>query len=134
MYAVIRSGGKQQKVKPGDIIEVEVMKAAGDSVSFQPLLVVDDYGNTIVGKDAEKATVTGKLLGEQKGDKVHIFKYKNKTGYSRRAGHRQTFTLVEISDIAPPKQRASSKTASKDEPAKDDGAANDEASEEKAGA
>jgi large subunit ribosomal protein L21 len=127
MYAVIRSGGKQQKVKPGDIIEIEVMRADGDNVTFQPLLVVDDDGNTIVGKDAEKATVTAKLLGEQKGDKVHIFKYKNKTGYSRRAGHRQTFTLVEISDIALPKQRASSKAkdgsaTSKDAPngSKDD--------------
>ena len=118
MYAVIRSGGKQQKVKPGDIIEIEVLKTDGDNVTFQPVLVVDDDGNTIVGKDVEKATVTGKLLGEQKGDKVHIFKYKNKTGYSRRAGHRQTFTLVEISDISLPKQRASaSKSASKDEDA-----------------
>ena len=116
MYAVIRSGGKQQKVKPGDIIEIEVLKTDGDSVTFQPLLVVDDDGNTIVGKDVEKATVTGKLLGEQKGDKVHIFKYKNKTGYSRRAGHRQTFTLVEISDIKLPTQRKpASKAAAKDE-------------------
>jgi len=120
MYAVIRSGGKQQKVKPGDIIEIEVVKADGDTVTFQPLLVVDDDGTTHVGKDAEKATVTAKLLGEQKGDKVHIFKYKNKTGYSRRAGHRQTFTLVEISDIAVPKQRASSGSSAKDEAAADD--------------
>ena len=120
MYAVIRSGGKQQKVKPGDIIEIEVLKADGDNVTFQPLLVVDDDGNTIVGKDAEKATVTAKLLGEQKGDKVHIFKYKNKTGYSRRAGHRQTFTLVEISDISLPKQRASSSKKDDDAAAKDD--------------
>jgi large subunit ribosomal protein L21 len=119
MYAVIRTGGKQQKVKPGDIIEIEVLKADGDSVTFQPLLVVDDEGTTHVGKEAEKATVTAKLLGEQKGDKVHIFKYKNKTGYSRRAGHRQTFTLVEISDIAMPAQRksSSSKGSAKDSPA-----------------
>jgi large subunit ribosomal protein L21 len=122
MYAVIRSGGKQQKVKPGDIIEIEVIKADGDSVTFRPILVVDDDGTTHVGKDAEKATVTGKLLGEQKGDKVHIFKYKNKSGYSRRAGHRQMFTLVEISDIALPTQRkSSSKAAAKDDaPAKDE--------------
>jgi large subunit ribosomal protein L21 len=115
MYAVIRSGGKQHKVKPGDIIEIEVIRADGDSVTFQPLLVVDDDGTTHVGKDAEKATVTAKLLGEQKGEKVHIFKYKNKSGYSRRAGHRQTFTLVEISDIALPTQRKSSSKAAKDD-------------------
>src|SRR3712207_2936443 len=102
MYAVIRSGGQQQKVKPGDIIEIEVIKADGDTVTFQPLLVVDDDGATHVGKEAERATVTAKLLGEQKGEKVHIFKYKNKTGYSRRAGHRQTLTVVEISDISLP--------------------------------
>lgn len=116
MYAVIRSGGKQQKVKPGDIIEIEVIKADGDTVTFQPLLVVDDDGATHVGKEAERATVTAKLLGEQKGEKVHIFKYKNKTGYSRRAGHRQTLTVVEISDISLPTQRktAAAKTA-KDE-------------------
>ena len=125
MYAVIRSGGKQQKVKPGDIIEIEVIKADGDSVTFQPILVVDDDGATHVGKDAEKATVTAKLLGEQKGEKVHIFKYKNKSGYSRRAGHRQTFTLVEISDIALPTQRkSSSKTAAA---AKDDAPAEEKA-------
>jgi large subunit ribosomal protein L21 len=100
MYAVIRAGGKQQKVKAGDIIEVELMHADGKTVTFQPLLVVDDDGTTHAGKDIGKATVTAKLLGEQKGEKVHIFKYKNKSGYSRRAGHRQTMTLVEITDVS----------------------------------
>jgi large subunit ribosomal protein L21 len=113
MYAVIRSGGKQQKVKPGDIIEIEIVKADGDTVTFQPLLIVDDDGATIVGKEAGRATVTAKLLGEQKGEKVHIFKYKNKTGYSRRAGHRQTMTLVEIADITLPVGRSSSSSSSK---------------------
>ena len=116
MYAVIRSGGKQHKVKPGDIIEVEVIKADGDTVTFQPLLVVDDDGATHVGKEAERATVTAKLLGEQKGEKVHVFKYKNKSGYSRRAGHRQMLTLVEIGDIKLPTQRkATAKTTVKDD-------------------
>jgi large subunit ribosomal protein L21 len=116
MYAVIRSGGKQHKVKPGDIIEVEVIKADGDTVTFQPLLVVDDDGATHVGKEAERATVTAKLLGEQKGEKVHVFKYKNKSGYSRRAGHRQMLTLVEIGDIKLPTQRkAASETTAKDD-------------------
>lgn len=99
MYAVIRAGGKQQKVKPGDIIEIELVRADGDTVTFHPLLVVEDDGTTHAGKEAERATVTAKLLGEQKGEKVHIFKYKNKSGYARRAGHRQTMTLVEISDV-----------------------------------
>ena len=99
MYAVIKAGGKQQKVKPGDIIEVEYMQADGDTVTFQPVLVVDDDGNTHYGKEAQQAVVTAKLLGEQKGDKVHVFKYKNKSGYARRQGHRQLMTLLEISDV-----------------------------------
>ncbi len=99
MYAVIRTGGKQHKVKPGDVIEAEYLEPDGDLVSFQPLLVVDDEGKTHVGKEAERAVVTAKILGEQKGDKVHVFKYKNKSGYSRRQGHRQLLTLLEIAEV-----------------------------------
>jgi large subunit ribosomal protein L21 len=100
MYAVIKTGGKQHKVKAGDVIEVEYLHGAEDSVAFKPLLVVDDDGKTHVGKDLDKAVVTAKAAGEQKGDKVRIFKYKNKTGYARRQGHRQLMTLLEISDVS----------------------------------
>jgi len=100
MYAVIKAGGKQQKVKPGDVIEVEYMHGLGEMVTFQPLLVVDDEGKTHYGKDAEKAVVTAKPLGEQRGEKVRVFKYKNKTGYARAQGHRQTLTLLEISEVS----------------------------------
>ena len=100
MYAVIKAGGKQLKVKPGDVIEVEYMHGLGEMVTFQPLLVVDDEGKTHYGKDAEKAVVTAKPLGEQKGEKVRVFKYKNKTGYARAQGHRQTLTLLEISEVS----------------------------------
>jgi large subunit ribosomal protein L21 len=99
MYAVIKAGGKQQKVKPGDVIEVEFVHGAGQTVTFHPLLVVDDDGKTHYGKEAEKAVVTAKLVGEQKGDKVKVFKYKNKTGYARRQGHRQLMTLLEIAEV-----------------------------------
>ncbi len=119
MYAVIKAGGKQHKVKAGDVIEVELMHAEGDTVTFQPLLVVDDDGKTHYGKDAQHAVVTAKLLGEQKGDKVHVFKYKNKSGYARRQGHRQLMTLIEIADVklgSAPKRATASKAA-KDEPA-----------------
>ena len=115
MYAVIRTGGKQQKVKPGDIVEVEYLHADGDTVTFQPLLVVDDDGKTHVGKEIERAVVTAKLLGEQKGDKVSVFKYKNKSGYSRRQGHRQLMTLLEISDVKLPAKRAAAKKEDKPE-------------------
>ncbi len=100
MYAVIKAGGKQQKVKPGDIIEVEYLHGADETVTFQPVLVVDDDGKTHYGKEAERAVVNAKLLGEQKGDKVNVFKYKNKSGYSRRQGHRQLMTLLEISEVS----------------------------------
>ena len=118
MYAVIKAGGKQQRVKPGDVIEVEYMHGLGETVTFQPLLVVDDDGKTHYGKDAEKAVVTAKPLGEQKGEKVRVFKYKNKTGYARAQGHRQTFTLLEISEVslsgtAKPSAKPSVKPAAK---------------------
>lgn len=119
MYAVIKAGGKQQKVKPGDIIEVEYMHSAAEAVIFHPLLVVDDEGNAHYGKEAERSVVTAKPVAEQKGDKVHVFKYKNKTGYARRQGHRQLMTLLEISDVslagAAPKKTAAKKTAAEPE-------------------
>ena len=116
MYAVIRTGGKQQKVKPGDIVEVEYLHADGDTVTFQPLLVVDDDGVTHVGKEIERAVVTAKMLGEQKGDKVNVFKYKSKSGYARKQGHRQLMTLLEISEVKLPAKRAPAKKAEKAEP------------------
>jgi large subunit ribosomal protein L21 len=119
VYAVIKAGGKQHKVKAGDVIEVELMHADGDTVTFQPMLVVDDDGKTHYGKEAQQAVVTAKLLGEHKGDKIHVFKYKNKSGYARRQGHRQLMTLVEISDVklgSAPK-RAAAKRPTKDAPA-----------------
>jgi large subunit ribosomal protein L21 len=114
MYAVIKTGGKQHKVKPGDVIEVEYLHGEQETLTFHPLLVVDDDGTTHFGKDAERAVVTAKLLGEQKGDKVRVFKYKNKTGYTRKTGHRQLMTLVEIAEVSlggAPKKATAKKTA-----------------------
>ena len=110
MYAVIKTGGKQHKVKAGDVIEVEHVPAPGETVTFHPLLVVDDDGKAHFGKDAEKAVVTARPVGEQKGDKVKVFKYRPKTGYAKRQGHRQLVTLLQIEDVtlgakkAPPKK------------------------------
>lgn len=100
MYAVIKTGGKQHRVQPGDVLEVEYLRGAEETLTFRPLLVVDDEGRTHVGKELERAVVTATPLGERKGDKVRIFKYKNKTGYARRAGHRQLLTLVRIEDVS----------------------------------
>ena len=113
MYAVIKAGGKQYKVAVGDVIEVEHLVASDETVTFHPLLVVDDEGRTHAGSQAAKAAVTAKPLGEKKGDKVKIFKYRPKTGYAKRGGHRQLLTLLEIQDVS---LGAESKRASKTTP------------------
>ena len=100
MYAVIKTGGKQQKVKAGDVIEVEKLVHEGETLTFAPILVVEDDGTTHVGSEAAKAKVTAKPLGEKKGDKIKIFKYRPKTGYAKRGGHRQILTLLEIEDVS----------------------------------
>jgi large subunit ribosomal protein L21 len=113
MYAIIRVGGKQAKVSPGDLIDVERIKD-GDTVSYVPLLVVDDSGTTITDRSAlAKIAVNAKVVGESRGPKIDIFKYKNKTGYRRRQGHRQTYTTIEITgiDMPKPKAKAASKKA-----------------------
>jgi large subunit ribosomal protein L21 len=117
MYAVIKTGGKQQKVQAGDVIEVEKIVHDGEMLTFQPILVVDDDGKTHVGQEAAKATVTATPLGEQKGDKVKVFKYRPKTGYSKKTGHRQMYTLLEIGDV---KLGAAKRTAAKQAAATDD--------------
>ena len=121
MYAVIKTGGKQHKVRAGDVIEVEKIVHEGETVTFQPLLVVDDDGGTHVGAEAAKATVTAKPLGEKKGEKVRIFKYRPKSGYATRAGHRQLLTLLEIESVtlgaAKKKAPATKDAAPEQEPA-----------------
>ena len=132
MYAVIKTGGKQHKVQTGDVIEVEKIVHEGETISFQPLLVVDDDGNTHVGAEAAKATVTAKPLGEKKGEKVKIFKYRPKSGYAQRGGHRQLITLLEIEDVklGTAKKAAPKKTAKAEkDPEPEAATAKDEAAE-----
>ena len=118
MYAVIKVGGKQQRVKAGDVIEVELMHGQQDEeVTFTPILVVDDDGKAHVGKELGKATVSAKLVGEHKGDKVKVFKYRQKTGYRKTQGHRQMYTLVEIGDVVLGGRRPASKKAEEARPA-----------------
>jgi large subunit ribosomal protein L21 len=100
MYAVIKTGGKQHKVQAGDVIEVARIVHEGETITFQPLLVVDDDGATHAGPGASKAVVTATPLGEKKGDKVRIFKYRPKSGYARRQGHRQVLTMLEITGVS----------------------------------
>ena len=101
MYAIIRAGGKQHKVAKGDVIEVERIKdTSSETLEFVPLLVVDDKGKTRSGRsDLSAARVTATVLGEAKGPKIEVVKYRNKTGYRRNTGHRQKYTTIQISDI-----------------------------------
>jgi large subunit ribosomal protein L21 len=99
MYAIIRAGGKQSKVSEGDVIDIERLKQTGD-ITFTPLLIVKDDGTVISdAKKLEKAKVTAEVVGEHRGDKIEVFKYKNKTGYRRSAGHRQTYTTIKVKKI-----------------------------------
>ncbi|HIE21283.1 MAG TPA: 50S ribosomal protein L21 [Acidimicrobiia bacterium] len=87
MYAIIRAGGKQAKVKSGDVIDIERIKNDADELTFAPLLVVDDEGVAVSDREVlAKATVTAKVLGETMGPKIDIFKYKSKSWYRRRQG------------------------------------------------
>lgn len=116
MYAIIRAGGKQAKVQSGDVIDIERVKTGDEELTFAPLLVVDDSGAAVSDRDVlNKASVTAKVVGEAAGPKIDIFKYKNKTGYRRRQGHRQKYTRIEITGINLP--GAKKKAAKKAEPA-----------------
>lgn len=121
MYAIIRAGGKQAKVQAGDVIDIERVKSDDKELTFAPLLVVDDKGNAVSDRNTlDKATVTAKVLGGTTGPKIDIFKYKNKTGYRRRQGHRQKYTRIEIIGInlgGAPAKKSVKKAAKKAEPA-----------------
>jgi large subunit ribosomal protein L21 len=101
VYAVIRTGGKQYKVKVGDLIDVE--KLGGDdgaSLELEPLLVVDDDGNvTSAAGDLAKAKVTASVVDQRRGRKIRVFTYKNKTRQRRTLGHRQSLTRLKVETI-----------------------------------
>jgi large subunit ribosomal protein L21 len=101
VYAVIRTGGKQYKVKVGDLIDVE--KLAGDdgaSLELEPLLVIDDDGNvTSAADDLAKAKVTASVVDQHRGRKLRVFTYKNKTRQRRTLGHRQSLTRLKVETI-----------------------------------
>ena len=100
VYAVVRAGGRQEKVEVGTIVVLDRQKAkVGDTLELSAVLLVDgDAVTTDVDKLA-KVTVTAEVLGEERGPKIVIQKFKNKTGYKKRQGHRQKYTQVKITDI-----------------------------------
>ncbi len=100
MYAIIATGGKQYKVAEGDIIKVEKLGVeAGETVTFDQVLAVRDDAALKVGDAAAKATVTASVVENGKARKVIVYKYKRKTGYHKKNGHRQQYTAVKIEKI-----------------------------------
>ena len=100
MYAIVRSGGQQQKVVVGDVIEIDkVAQQVGDSVSLPVVMLVDGEKVTTGADALGQASVTVEVLGATKGPKITIMKFKNKTGYRKRQGHRQHSTKVRVTAI-----------------------------------
>jgi large subunit ribosomal protein L21 len=101
MYAIVKTGGKQYKVAEGDVIEVEKLAGApGDAVKLSAVLLVD--GDALVSDAAQlaKVSVSAELVAHTKGPKIRIHKFKNKTGYHKRQGHRQPLTQVKVTGIS----------------------------------
>ena len=101
MYAIVRAGATQYKVALGDVLEIDrVSTPVGETLTLPVVMTVDDDQVTTDGKKLDKATVTVEVLGGTKGPKIVIQKYKNKTGYKKRQGHRQKYTQVKVTDIS----------------------------------
>lgn len=99
MYAIIATGGKQYKVSEGDVIYVEKLDAeAGSIVTFDQVIAVSD-GGLKVGEEVAAASVSASVVEQTKGKKVIVYKYKRKTGYHKKNGHRQAYTQVKIDKI-----------------------------------
>lgn len=100
MYAIVKAGGRQEKVTVGDTVFVDrIDAAAGSTVTFPAVLVVDGAAVTSDPKVLSGVKVTGEIVEEVKGPKIHILRYKNKTGYRRRQGFRAKNTRVKITAI-----------------------------------
>ncbi|MCX7780828.1 MAG: 50S ribosomal protein L21 [Negativicutes bacterium] len=101
MYAIIETGGKQYRVAEGDVVTIEKLEAnEGETVAFERVLTVVKDGSVLLGKPVVAgAKVTGKVVAQGKGKKIRVFKYKAKSNYRRRQGHRQPFTKVVIEKI-----------------------------------
>ena len=112
MYAIVKTGGKQYKVAVGDVVEIEKLNAApGAQVELAAILLVD---GAVVTHEADKLTgiaVTAEIVAQTKGPKIRIHKYKNKTGYHKRMGHRQKHTQVRVIGIGSESAPATKATA-----------------------
>ncbi|MCR5640587.1 MAG: 50S ribosomal protein L21 [Lachnospiraceae bacterium] len=100
MYAIIATGGKQYKVSEGDIITIEKLGVeAGEKVTFDQVLAISDNGLKVGNPTVDGASVSASVVKEGRAKKVTVYKYKPKTGYHKKNGHRQSFTQVKIEKI-----------------------------------
>jgi large subunit ribosomal protein L21 len=100
MYAVIKTGGKQYRVAPGDTIRIERVEGkVGEKVNFGNVLAVHGDKKVFVGAEAEKVTVTGKIVAQGRGKKLTVLKFKKGNQYKISRGHRQNYTAVQVGDI-----------------------------------
>ena len=100
VYAVVRAGGRQEKVEVGTIVTMNRIKANKDgNVELAPVLLVDGENITSDAESLAKVTVTAEVLNDVRGPKIVIQKFKNKTGYKKRQGHRQDLTRVKVTGI-----------------------------------
>jgi len=101
MYAIIATGGKQYKVSEGDILRVEKLGVeAGNNVSFDQVLVVNNDGELVVGQPTvPNVTVSATVMNDGRAKKIIVYKYKRKSGYHKKNGHRQAYTQVKIDKI-----------------------------------
>jgi large subunit ribosomal protein L21 len=100
VYAIVKAGGRQEKVSVGDIVVVDRLSAgAGSTVQLPALLLVDGETVTSDAATLAKVTVTAEVVRDEKGPKIDILKYKNKTGYRKRMGHRQKLTRLKVTGI-----------------------------------
>jgi large subunit ribosomal protein L21 len=100
VYAIVRAGGRQEKVSVGDVIVVDRLSGEpGETVQLRPLMLVDGDQVTATSGALAGVTVTAEIIAAAKGPKIRILKFKNKTGYSKRQGHRQKLTRIKVTGI-----------------------------------
>jgi len=100
VYAIVKAGGRQEKVSVGDVVFVNRMQGeVGSTVELTPIMLVDGETVTTAADDLRAVTVTAEIQGDAKGPKIVIQKFKNKSGYRKRQGHRQALTRLKVTGI-----------------------------------
>ena len=100
VYAIVKAGGRQEKVSVGDVVVVDRLAGEiGDEISLAPVMLVDGDKVTTAAADLAASSVKAEIVGDEKGPKINILKFKNKTGFRKRQGHRAQLTAVKVTAI-----------------------------------